>query len=213
MKIICISDTHEKESLVNLPEGDILIHAGDMTMRGDIPALSKVANWFGKQKNKFNNIITIPSNHDFCFENNNRNIAINLLKENGVTFLDDSGITINGFNIWGSGWTPYFYNWSYNLHRGSEIAKVWAKIPIDTNILITHGPPANIGSLDLCDNGHVGCEDLYNRIQQLHNLKLFCSGHIHSGYGTIKINNTTFVNASTCNEKYQPINSPIIIDL
>jgi predicted phosphodiesterase len=31
MKIVCISDTHEKHKQLNLPKGDVLIHAGDFT--------------------------------------------------------------------------------------------------------------------------------------------------------------------------------------
>ena len=34
MRLVCISDTHTFHEDVNLPDGDILIHAGDFTNKG-----------------------------------------------------------------------------------------------------------------------------------------------------------------------------------
>jgi len=38
-------------------------------------------------------------------------------------------------------------------------------------------------------------------------------GHIHEGYGQAEKEGIIFVNASTCNARYYPINPPIVIDL
>jgi Icc-related predicted phosphoesterase len=38
-------------------------------------------------------------------------------------------------------------------------------------------------------------------------------GHIHGGYGVMSNERSFYINASTCNEAYQPINKPIIIDI
>lgn len=213
MKLVCISDTHEQEENVILPEGDVLIHAGDMTYRGDIGKLSKFTNWMGKQD--FKHKIVISGNHDFCFQNNNHKIAVRLCEESELTYLQDSGVMIDGVFFWGSPWQPWFHNWAFNAQRGKDIAHHWAKIPDHTNVLITHGPVMNV--LDEAPRGsgveHVGCQDLADRIGNLPNIKAHICGHIHNGYGIKKLANVQFVNASSCTEAYKPTNQPIVIEI
>ena len=68
-----------------------------------------------------------------------------------------------GYKFYGSPWSPTFYNWGFNADRGPDILKWWKKIPTETDILITHGPPHKI--LDKCMNGFpAGCKDLLNEI-------------------------------------------------
>jgi Icc-related predicted phosphoesterase len=222
MKIVVISDTHERQDRLVLPEGDILIHAGDLTMRGSLPAIAAVAKWFGEQS--FKHKIIISGNHDWCFQNASHDVAVNLMKEAGVTYLEDSGVNIDGISIWGSPWQPWFYDWAFNLPRGPKIAAKWALIPEDTNILITHGPA--YGILDKCPDttlspsGHVvipgervGCHDLLKRIEQLPQLKMHICGHIHDSYGRHKRNGVQFINAASCDEKYNVTNKPIVVEV
>lgn len=214
MKIIAISDTHEQEDKVVLPKGDVLVHAGDITYKGSIPKLAKFMEWIEKQP--FKHKIIISGNHDFCYENHSHNMAVKLSKEAGIVYLQDSGIEIDGVNFWGSPWTPFFFNWAFNLQRGEEIAKKWALIPENTNVLITHGPP--FGILDEAPRGvmqteHVGCEELTKRIGDLPNLKAHVFGHIHHSYGTKQVGPCLFVNASSCTEEYKPTNAPIVFEV
>jgi Icc-related predicted phosphoesterase len=214
MKIVCISDTHEQEEKILLPPGDVLVHAGDITYRGDIGKLSKFLRWMSAQN--FQSKIIISGNHDWCFQNNSRNIALRLCEENEITYLQDSGVKIGGINFWGSPWQPWFHNWAFNAMRGKDIAHHWAKIPEDTNVLITHGPVMNV--LDAAPRGvadveHVGCEELAKRITELPNLKAHICGHIHYGYGKMQLANVQFVNASCCTEAYAPTNPPITIEV
>ena len=118
--------------------------------------------------------------------------------------------------IHGSPWQPNFYDWAFNLPRlGDEIKSKWDMIPDDTDILITHGPPQEIR--DFVSNWrqgdmNVGCELLRYRIDQIKPL-LHVFGHIHGAYGGALINETLFINASTCTERYEPSNKPIVVDL
>jgi len=100
------------------------------------------------------------------------------------------------------------------LDRGQAIHDRWKQIPDDTDVLITHGPPKNIGdeaSMGFkCQN--VGCVDLLHRIEQLR-LKAHIFGHIHEGYGEYALGRTRLVNASTCTVRYEPTNPPIILDI
>ncbi|MEI6873153.1 MAG: UvrD-helicase domain-containing protein, partial [Verrucomicrobiota bacterium] len=74
-----------------------------------------------------------------------------------IARLLNSGVTIEGLKIWGSPYSPRFFDWAFNCDRGEDIAQHWRLIPDDTDILITHGPPAGI--LDRTIQGDVtGCE-------------------------------------------------------
>jgi Icc-related predicted phosphoesterase len=111
-----------------------------------------------------------------------------------------------------SPYQPEFYDWAFQLPANSpEIKQVWARIPNDVDVLITHGPPANI--LDLTSDGkHAGCAQLLARVHQI-KPRLHVFGHIHEAYGRIEQNSTIFVNASVCNFQYQPVQLPILVDL
>lgn len=50
-----------------LPEGDILIHAGDLTFGGKIQEVLRQLNWLEKESKKFKKVILVPGNHDFFF--------------------------------------------------------------------------------------------------------------------------------------------------
>ena len=156
MKIVCISDTHGHHEKLKLPEGDLIIHAGDISSRGLRSEISGFLSWFDALDFKYK--IFIAGNHDYYFENELQ-ITIEDLIPSDIIYLNDSGIEIEGHQFWGSPVQPWFYNWAFNRHRGSDIRKHWNLIPQETDILITHGPA--FGKLDVTVRGeHVGCADL-----------------------------------------------------
>lgn len=222
MRIVAISDTHERHHQVLLPEGDMLIHAGDWTNKGTEKSMVSFLEWFGSQPHTHK--ILIPGNHELSLDSLRKDIALEFVQEKAARlefhFLLNSSVEIEGFKIYGTPTTPLFYNWAFNFQRGPEIAKEWAKIPLDTNILVTHGPPYNI--LDLVEDNlsnmgrdlHQGCQDLAARLQQLKQLKLHVFGHLHTDGGKqVTLNNVTYVNAAICTEGYKPTNPPVIVDL
>ncbi|EQC47561.1 metallophosphatase domain-containing protein [Bacteriovorax sp. Seq25_V] len=210
MKLTFFSDTHTKHSEVPIGSGDILFHCGDITRRGDLKELTDFASFMATLN--FKHKIVIAGNHDFCFEDNRRDEAERILRDHGITYLNDSGIEINGLKIWGSPIQPEFFNWAFNRDRGEDIKKHWDLIPADTDILITHGPPYGIS--DLCAHGErVGCHDLLMRLSELRNLKIHAFGHIHEGYGLTSIDGVKYINACSLDEKYQYANGPITVVL
>jgi Icc-related predicted phosphoesterase len=214
LKLVVISDTHEQEhKLAPLPDGDVLIHCGDSTYRGDIGKFSKFVKWFASQSHTYK--ACVMGNHELGFQTSKNAICRQILKENNIIYLEDSGITIDGINFWGSPFQPNFYNWEFNLARGTDLQEKWALIPDDTHVLITHGPPYGIGDgVPECGAiSHVGDEDLLNRIYELKHLKAHCAGHLHECYGLIELDGIKFVNASICDGSYRPINLPIVIDV
>lgn len=208
LKIVAISDTHCRHRNVALPEGDMLIHAGDISYKGSFTEVSDFMQWFGGLP--FQHKVFIAGNHDFYFEKNAAAIIQKAIPA-GVTYLNDSGICINGIQIWGSPVTPWFYNWAFNRRRGAAINKHWALVPPDTNLLITHGPA--YGVLDsIVNETNAGDAGLLQRIKTVKPAVHVC-GHIHEAYGKAKRDGTTFINASVLNEKYELVNKPVVFEL
>jgi Icc-related predicted phosphoesterase len=220
MKICCLSDTHNNFPDLSLYSGDIIIHCGDISIRG----LELEIEIFLKEfaKTKFKHKIMIPGNHDFMFENDWKN-AKKLCDKHEIICLNDSGININGINIWGSPITPTYQNWAFN-RNSNDIVNHWKLIPNDTNILITHGPPKGVGSLSEIEKVYfrkntlgeerkaktkedVGCDQLKKVVDKI-KPKFHLFGHIHSGYGIYKNQHTTFINCSM-NNHYIDSNLPV----
>jgi Icc-related predicted phosphoesterase len=208
-RIVALSDTHNQQFSVQLPEGDILIHAGDLTGTGSIYQFLHVAEWFKEQKDKFKHRIMIGGNHDFGLQNNKG--AILSLFDPDVIYLEDRAITIDGIKIYGSPYTPEFNNWAF-MRKDEELARHWDNIPDDVDVLVTHGPPYSI--LDTTQEGlNVGSKTLYDRIKQLKKLKHHIFGHIHESHGDITIDDVQFHNVSLVNRAYKLLNVPRVIDI
>lgn len=215
MKIVAISDTHGKHRNLVLPEGDILIHAGDVSSMGKESEIKDFLNWFSKTD--FTYKIMIAGNHDFYFEKigDNAKVLEELIPAN-VIYLNDSGVEIENLGqktlrIWGSPIQPWFFNWAFNRNRGEDIKRHWDKIPQNTDMLITHGPA--YGILDKTTrNESVGCEDLLEKVKEVKPIFHIC-GHIHEAYGYIKQSGTEFINASVLDENYNLRNKPIVFEI
>jgi Icc-related predicted phosphoesterase len=212
MKITCISDTHTKHNqipLKYLEGGDMIIHAGDMSSRGWKGEIKPFLDWYSKLP--YTHIILIAGNHDFFFEQAPEYEIEALLAEYPeIIYLNDSGIEIEGLKIWGSPVQPWFRNWAFN--RVEETIGVhWDLIPLDTHILITHGPVR--GYLDMTLEGDLtGCPLLLEKIKELKELKLHVCGHIHEAQGRYMFaDGTEFVNASVLDRSYVMKNAPIEI--
>ena len=188
--LVLMSDTHGFHRDLVVPPGDILIHAGDLTQTGTLEELADVNAYFAGLPHPHK--LVICGNHDFCFEREPERARATLT---AATYLQDEAAQVLGIKVWGSPWQPWFYDWAFNLPRGPAIAGKWALIPMDTDILVTHGPPFGIG--DRTSHGdRAGCHDLLARIAVVRP-KLHVFGHIHEGAGIYRQPGTTFVNAST----------------
>lgn len=208
-RIVFISDTHQLHDNLVLPKGDIIVHAGDVGSRGSIPEMIDFLEWFSKLP--YAHKIFIAGNHDFAFERYPDDMANFLQRFPGVTYLQDSSVTVDGIKFYGSPWQPEFYNWAFNLPRGERLAEKWAMIPDDTDVLITHGPPATILDYTEYDKINVGCVDLLKRVNEV-KPKIHVFGHIHEGYGYRDIDGIMFINASICTLRYKPTNPPVVVD-
>jgi predicted phosphodiesterase len=221
MRLVFISDTHDQHltMLHPVPDGDILVHAGDATMMGRMNEIAAFGLWFRTLPHKHK--VFVAGNHDWMFQKN-RMMAIQLLNQGlvgnkratEIVYLEDDMATIEGLKIYGSPWQPTFFDWAFNLDRGEAIRRKWDLIPEGVDVLITHGPPKPIHDQIEPHMGseHLGCEELMVAVERV-KPKIHVFGHIHGGYGETKYVNTHFINAAICNEAYKPVNAPIVVDL
>lgn len=209
MRMIAFSDTHHKHRQVTPLEGEILIFAGDLCSRGSLIEVEDFALFL--KELDFKHKIVIAGNHDFPFENHDREASEQLIKDTGAYYLNNSGIEIEGISIWGSPVQPEFMNFAFNRKRGNDIKKYWDLIPHDLDVLITHCPPFEI--LDRTVDGvNAGCEELLKRVEIVHP-KIHIFGHIHEGFGSVKKDQTRFFNVACLDEKYHLKNQVTIIDI
>ena len=206
MRIVAISDTHTLHTGLNVPDGDVLIHAGDLTNHGSLDDVRNFNKFLGTLPHPHK--IVIAGNHDFCFQRWREDAEA--LLTNAI-YLEDSGLNIDGVYFYGSPWQPWFYDWAFNLSRGIEIRQKWDLIPEKTDVLITHGPPFGIGDRTLRGE-QVGCRELLEVVEHVQP-RVHIFGHIHEGYGITHTSHTQFINASTCDIRYKPVNMPLVFDL
>jgi len=226
LKIVCISDTHNYHKKIKLPDGDVIVHTGDFSSRGYEHELENFTDWYGSLVGKkYKHAILIAGNHDIgtqAHDNFKRMCA-----SKNIVYLMDSSVTIDDIKFHGSPVTPRFgYGWAWNrdiedTRTASEIANYapynpikphWDLIPDDTDVLLTHGPPKGVLDVTYYQGIEVGCPLLWEKVQEV-KPKLHVFGHIHEQYGFLSLEETTFVNASTCSLAYKPDNPPIVIEV
>ena len=206
VRLVLLSDTHNRCEGMEVPDGDLLLHAGDLTGRGTLPEIERANAWLASLPHPRK--VVVAGNHDFAFE---RAPAEARARLDAATYLEDGETEVGGLRIWGSPWQPRFRDWAFNLPRGPALAAVWARIPEGIDVLLVHGPPA--GVLDRTASGAaVGCRELRAAVERVRP-RLCVFGHIHEGYGTLRADGTLFVNASNCDVAYRPVNPPQVVEL
>ncbi|EYC04945.1 hypothetical protein Y032_0085g1881 [Ancylostoma ceylanicum] len=193
VRFVCISDTHEKldEFLPVIPDGDVLIHAGDFTNYGDLGEVIKFNAEIGKLPHKYK--LVIPGNHELGFEDgeemNEKQLAgLNMLGINkayellsNCTYLCDRAIEVYGIKVYGAPWHS-MPGYSFYRPRGQKILHKWNQIPVKTDVLITHTPPLGHGdfnSWNKMDGILAGDVELLNTVEQRVVPKYHVFGHVH----------------------------------
>ena len=202
--IVCISDTHNTHnSQPPVPNGDILIHAGDLTVSGTKHELDDVLSWLESQPHPHK--FFIAGNHDTYLAVTPGIHEYISSTYPSLTYLQESSkqVTIRGrmLRVYGSPYTPqhgswvfqypkvhaprYYYSPSDEHTTASESIKIWSRIPLLTDILITHGPPLahlDHSNTNLGKSSTDGCYALLTALWRVRP-KLHVFGHIHVGRG------------------------------
>eukprot|EP01125_Pyxidicula_operculata_P000374 TRINITY_DN10413_c0_g1_i1.p1 TRINITY_DN10413_c0_g1~~TRINITY_DN10413_c0_g1_i1.p1 ORF type:complete len:264 (+),score=36.20 TRINITY_DN10413_c0_g1_i1:121-912(+) len=237
IRIVCLSDTHTRQTLETfptIPDGDILIHAGDFTQNSGDTEFEHFKAHFEKlpHKHKF----VIAGNHDYtCDEKYYATLTKRSTKTTAelkeflssfITYVEDATVEVEGIKIYFSPWTKGSQAFGYKDDKVGE--QIWSKIPKDTHILVTHSPPHGI--LDEALIGRpLGCEILRRHVDKVKPL-VHVFGHVHEGYGSkqeeVEVvvgkgeeergedgGKTLFLNVSICDKFRKPTHKPIVFDL
>ena len=142
-RIVCMSDTHgQHRDIPFVPPGDILVHGGDFTKSGEIGTVQDMDDYFKEHKNAFNKIICIAGNHELTFQTEfyktakrkhkpkafdpDKTKAI-LQNSDNRTYLEDSSVDIgrdkHSVELYGSPWTPAFYDWGIQSSQRKSFAR------------------------------------------------------------------------------------------
>lgn len=203
-----IGCSHGRHLNLDVPNADCLLHTGDYSRRGDKSDAIDFLRWLESQPHRHK--VFTNGNHDGYSEDYPREFA-ELVAQYAPSchYLCDSGVTIEGLRFWGSPVSPFFLDWWWNRQRGSDIQRHWDKIPGDTQVLVTHGPP--LGRLDLimpeygADRDlHQGCGNLRTTIdERLKSLRISAFSHLHyQGCQTEIVNGVIYVNGAVVDDGY-----------
>lgn len=202
IRIVCVSDTHNDDPTLYIPNADILLHAGDLTDNGTPEELEKALNWIRKlpQKRK----IIIPGNHDVGLDPLHKGYSPKMhslftspeVRADGVVFLGQSDPTFlhdDLLSIYANPTQPDFlksnYAFTYHPYPSPEATAAWASAP-DTSrgpieIWLSHGAPK--GRLDQIHiAGLMGCEAQRKKVAKARPL-VCVFGHFHCAYGVEKV--------------------------
>lgn len=204
VRLVLLADTHLFHEDLRVPDGDVIVHAGDACRRGTLDELVVFAALWRALPHAHK--VFVPGNHEWCFQKAPE-AARALLP--GTHVLIDEALELGGLRWYGSPWQPEFGRWAFNLPRGPALAERWACIPDDTDVLITHGPPLGLGDRSRhaarhapshgaprLEDGHTGCADLRARVASVRP-RLHAFGHIHEDGGLWSDGVTLTANVTT----------------
>ena len=202
MKFTIISDTHLDHEKLGVMSGDVLIHCGDMfdLFGSHVGDMKRMDEWFGKQQ--FDLILCIGGNHDHDLE---KRVGETPQPFKNAIFLDGESYEYKGIKFFGASWVPDLYHHAF-FKENEDLEYEWAKIPNDTDVLITHTPPLDI--LDKSSkNMTLGCAHLAANIARV-KPRLHCFGHVHASSGVVEHQGTTYINASMVSRDHRIIRAP-----
>jgi Icc-related predicted phosphoesterase len=215
MRITMTADLHGH--FPETPGGDLLIVAGDLTARDEMDGFENFHLWMHNQN--YRKKVYIAGNHDMNLKTflgyKGKHFYIS-----EAEYLEDSGIEFDGVKIWGTPWSKYFDGINpfckAFMKTDKNLVKYYDKIPDDTDILISHGPPFDILDESYYDKEKCGSQALLATLDRVRP-KVFVCGHIHEGNGFLLLKhegpNTACYNVSHMNVHYKPVNPVVTIDL
>lgn len=206
LRIVVMGDTHELHQSVDTPDGDLLIHVGDFTMFSrSQSALADFDHWLGELPHRWR--LVVPGNHERFFEaaSDPRRLLAN------AKVLINEAVEIEGLPIWGSPVTPGFGP-AFVMANPADRRRLYAQIPDDTDILVTHGPPLGILDQPPSSGVHIGDPVLLDAVRRVRPM-LHVFGHVHGAYGVVQTEDTLFANAALLGSGGGIEHQPIVLRL
>lgn len=149
IKIVLLSDTHE--SIVpRVPDGDLLIHCGDLVNDGAAASIQTQIDWLASLPHQHK--VAIAGNHDSWFDINARReedtLGHKTVNMKGIHYLERQSITLafkggRKLNIYGAPDIPQCGG-PDNAFQYTAQQNPWhGTVPVDTDVLVTHTPPVS----------------------------------------------------------------------
>jgi len=189
LRFIVMSDTHWKHHVMTIPDGDVLVHCGDMFLKGGSESqLTKFLNFFSQQPHRVK--IMVGGNHDLILETLGKERIKEMCEACGVIYLENDAVEVEGFKIFG---TPFSFlsRTNNSAFQSPSANQVLSQIPNDIHILVSHQALKDVKCrLNLC-------------------------GHIHARRGFQQRNRDgkVTINAAICDGRFRPLNTAFVVDL
>ena len=237
LTIIATSDLHgDLPDPKTMPEGDVLVLAGDLLPDDYWSPLSppgvgstrilRQAQWFdevfipwlpevkmlrvdkkGKWIKRYNDIIFIGGNHDFALQAMLKE-GIDKKLPKHVHYLSESSVVIDGIKFYGAGWNMT-RGWAF-CHDEEDHEEKLRYVPDDTDVMVIHGPP-HIGAID--ELAIHWCSPAIRMWLAKRKIKAYICGHIHEAFGEYKIGETPVYVVSRKDRMYRDVNPFVTIDI
>ncbi|CAD6189937.1 unnamed protein product [Caenorhabditis auriculariae] len=173
--------------------GDVFIHAGDFTDFGESEELVRFNELLGKLN--FTHKIVVAGNHELGFD------PVEDLSQR--SFLDSGRGTINGYSLLTN--AVYLHD-DFLTIDGVKVLR--HALPFSERLSLLCAPARRKRAPRILDvfakEGRWGSNKLLWKVLKF-KPEFHVFGHVHAGYGAIKSNDTTFINAALTKPIFPPI--------
>lgn len=199
VRIVIVSDTHERHNLITLPAGDVLLHCGDILQSSSLTSLTRgkrcleeFNQWLSEQPCKEK--VVIGGNHDYALEKLGKSAKEVL---SNAVFLQDSSIDLpmSGLRVYGN---AFSVGASHNRAWQTATPQVSIDQAKGADVVMTHS---------LSHTMQAALKDAGVKA------RLWAFGHVHKAHGVRLDQQMLLVNAAINDEKYRPWQPPVIVDL
>lgn len=215
-RIEATADTHFPIKPEQFVGADVLVVAGDFMLRGSYDELKVRLDAIARLPHELK--LVVCGNHDKIFDPSNAagEMPARLMEEfyeHRIKFLGypfrEEIIVHEGVRILGLPFVNSLPRWAFNRspHELQRIVEAAGA----ADIVVAHSPPKYVR--DGREIGQAWGVPEWNEYIRQHKPKAWICGHIHESYGVEKFMDTTVYNVANCNEKYEQVNLPMIIEV